>query len=227
MWWKTQLFKETLACFYRRVCRLLEFAVHIWMQIRMLDFPWVLCELLLLLTWKLFSFPCLTIVFVWVICIPETRCATLDIFPLLNIIVYIYYLKAVQFEAVTLGFRCIFHSCGLLQWPTDLPRQNIVRNRIVKNLRQLRHHLAYHCYGTALESREKTKEEKRKFKFYFSQVCLRRLYKGVHHVVEPESPPVVSNKAADGASSDSIQKRAAAYPRAERVLAEDSENDPK
>lgn len=46
-------------------------------------------------------------------------------------------------------------------------------------------------------------------------------------MVEPESPPVVSNKAADGASSDSIQKRAAAYPRAERVLAEDSENDPK
>lgn len=137
MWWKPQLFKETLVCFCRRVCRLLEFAVHIRMQIRMLDFPRVLCEQLLLLTWKLFYFPCLTIVFVWVIRIPETRCATLDVFPLLNAITY-----CMKLEAGTVGLCCTLHDLGVLHRPAGLVRQNTVCCKESMGIR--------HCY-TSLE----------------------------------------------------------------------------
>lgn len=148
MWWKPQLFKETLACFYRRVCRLLEFAVHIWMQIRMLDFPWVLCEQLLLLTWKLFYFPCLTIVFVWVICIPETRCATLDIFPLLNMIMCIYYL-----EVWSGNSWFVLHTSW--SWSVTMTnRPHTTKYSVLWGICVVRHCLGYYCYEP-LETRGK------------------------------------------------------------------------
>lgn len=121
MWLKPQLFKENLACFSRRICRLLVFVVHIWMQMHVFDFPWVLCERLLLLTWKLFYFPYLTIVFVWV---------NASLKPDVQHWIYFHYLTwswvfiIPMSEAVTVGFWCPLHDFGLVQWPTGLTGQN-------------------------------------------------------------------------------------------------------
>lgn len=140
MWLKPQLFKEILACFSRRICRLLEFVVHIWMQIRVFDFPWVLCEQLLLLTWKLFYFPYLTIVFVWV---------NASLKPDVQHWIYFHYLTwscvfiIPMFEAVTVGLCCTLHDLGPVQRPAGLPGQN---TGCCKESMPMRHCLGYYCY---------------------------------------------------------------------------------
>jgi len=70
------------------------------------------------------------------------------------------------------------------------------------------------------------KQEEKKFRFYFSKACLCRFYSDSYHVADPELPPVVSNEKAGVASSNSIQKSAAASTRAEHVLTGHAENDP-
>lgn len=144
-----------------------EFAVHLWMQIHMLDFPWVLCEQLLLLTWKLFDFTYLTIGFVWVICIPETRCAALDIFPLLNMITCIYYL-----EVWSRNSWFVLHT----SWSWSVAMTNRPHKTKYSVLWGI-----YVKWGIAwdITARNLLKREQRKFRFYFSSACLCKFYTGI------------------------------------------------
>lgn len=138
---------------------------------------------------------------------------TLDTLPWLEIIMYIYYLKVVQFEVVTVNFSCLFRDWDLLQRPTNFLRQNT----------------KYCKEPTLSQALLRTSWNKgRKFRFWFSKAFTCRFYRGIiHHVGESESPPAVSKDRAEPACSDSIQKRAALHTHwasSHRTILENDQN---